>query len=104
MTLRSTLGAIVFETGGMLVNNGWIRHLESYSRALGRSLVEWNKVFGLGFEDGYPPCIVIGDDVIGGLFAINGGLLDQSNLGKVFYFSSEALQWEMLDIPRLSNT
>jgi hypothetical protein len=38
----------------------------------------------------------VADDVVGGFFAINGGQLGPE-LGSVFYFAPDSLQWECLD-------
>jgi hypothetical protein len=37
------MGAIIYETGGLLVDNGWIRILGSGHKKLDRNLPEWNK-------------------------------------------------------------
>src|SRR5262245_9307537 len=42
VTTRAPLGAIVYETGGILVDNGWIRILGSGHPRLPRSLPDWN--------------------------------------------------------------
>lgn len=49
VTTRSPMGSIVFETGGILVDSGWIRILGSGSDKLKRSLPEWN--LGKGFAE-----------------------------------------------------
>ena len=43
LSTRSPIGALVYETGGLLIDNGWIRVLGSGSRQLNRSLPAWNK-------------------------------------------------------------
>ena len=43
VTTRAPMGAIVYETGGLLVDNGWIRILGSGSVKLNRTLPDWNK-------------------------------------------------------------
>ena len=40
-----------------------------------------------------PGTILVGDDVLGGFFAINGGGLDGPR-GHVFYYSPDSLSWE----------
>jgi hypothetical protein len=97
VTSRSPMGAIVYMTGGLLVDNGWIRVLGSGSARLGRTLPEWNK--GKAFKDfGEPPIyLLIADDAMGGYFILNGGGLG-SDLGKVYYFSPDNLEYEPLDL------
>ncbi|MFW2177421.1 MULTISPECIES: DUF2625 domain-containing protein [unclassified Moraxella] len=91
VTTRSTLGAIIYETGGILINHGWLRILGSGSERLNRSLDTWNQQTQ---SDGF---LLIADDVVGGYFAINGGALE-GNLGDVFYFAPDTLAWESLNI------
>lgn len=68
VTTRSTLGALAFETGGLLIDGGWVRLLGSGHPRLPRSLAAWNA----GRSHGY---YLVGDDAAGGFFALNGGAL-----------------------------
>lgn len=97
VTTRSPMGSIVYMTGGLLVDSGWIRILGSGSDKLNRSLPEWNK--GKTFQDyGQPiPYLLIADDAIGGIFVLNGGGLG-SDLGKVYYLAPDNLEYEPLEI------
>lgn len=97
VTTRSPMGAIVYMTGGLLVDDGWIRILGSGNTKLNRSLPDWNKgktftVFGEA-----PSFLLIADDAIGGFYFLNGGGLGK-DLGKVYYFSPDNLEFEPLDI------
>jgi Protein of unknown function DUF2625 len=96
VTTRSPMGAIVLSTGGILIDDGWIRILGSGSPRLSRTLPEWNK--GKTFmEYGQPsPFYLVADDAIGGFFAVNGGGLGK-DAGKVYYLSPDNLEWEAMD-------
>lgn len=87
VTTRSPLGAIVYETGGILVDDGWLRILGSGSPALSRTLMGWNKGKQAGF-------LLVADDVMGGFYAINAGAFGQESLGKLYYFAPDNLHWE----------
>lgn len=87
VTTRSPMGAIIYETGGILVDNGWLRILGSGCPALNRSVMGWNK-------DKLPGMLLVADDVMGGFYAINGGAFGPETMGKVFYFAPDNLQWE----------
>lgn len=65
VTTRSPMGAVVYMTGGLLIDNGWIRILGSGSEKLNRSLPDWNK--GKAFKDfgQETPFLLIADDAIG---------------------------------------
>jgi hypothetical protein len=98
VTTRSPMGAIIYQTGGILVDNGWIRILGSGSERLDRSIMEWNK--NKSFKNiGDPPSfLLIADDVLGGFFALNAGGIEQSNIGKVYYFAPDNLTWESTEM------
>ena len=97
VTTRSPMGAIVYMTGGLLIDDGWIRILGSGNPKLNRTLPDWNK--GKSFKEfgEAPSFLLIADDVIGGFFLLNGGGLGK-DLGKVYYFSPDKLEYEPLDI------
>jgi len=97
ITTRSPMGAILYETGGILINGGWIRLLGSGSERLDRGMFQWNK--GKTFEDyGQPPAfLLVADDILGGLFAINGGAFGQDDLGQIYYLAPDTLSWEPMN-------
>lgn len=96
VTTRSPMGAVVYETGGILIDHGWLRFLGSGHPRLPRSPPEWNR--GRTWTDPQrpPPLLLVADDVVGGFFALNGGGLD-GPAGNAFYFAPDSLCWEDLD-------
>jgi hypothetical protein len=98
MTTRSPMGAIVHESGGMLVDSGWLRILGSGGERLRRSLPQWNKqLFPDLYQDFGPGALLlVADDVLGGLFAVNGGAFGKNS--HVYYFAPDSLAWESLAI------
>ena len=97
ITTRSPMGAILYETGGILINGGWIRLLGSGGERLDRGMFQWNK--GKTFENyGEPPAyLLVADDILGGLFAINGGAFGQEGLGQMYYLAPDTLSWEPMN-------
>lgn len=97
VTTRSLMGAIIYETGGLLIEGGWIRILGSGSERMKRSLPQWNK--GKTFSEyGEPaPYLLVADDAVGGLFALNGGYLG-ADKGNMYYFYPDSLEWEPMEI------
>ena len=97
ITTRSPMGAILYETGGILINGGWIRLLGSGCERLDRGMFQWNK--GKTFEQyGQPPAyLLVADDILGGLFAINGGAFGQDDLGQIYYLAPDTLSWEPMN-------
>lgn len=88
VTTRSTLGAVAYETGGIVVDGGWLRILGSGHPRLQRTLPDWNE----GKADGF---YLVADDVVGGFYAINGGSLGDE-LKNVYYFAPDTLGWESM--------
>lgn len=97
VTTRSPMGAIIYMTGGILIDDGWIRIIASGSPKLNRDLPEWNK--GKSFKDhgNIPGFYLVADDVIGGFFALNGGALGK-DAGRIYYFAPDTLEFEALDM------
>ncbi|NBH74525.1 DUF2625 domain-containing protein [Rodentibacter pneumotropicus] len=96
MPTSSPMGAVIYETGGILIHYGWLRILGSGSFQLPRGLMDWN--FSKSFKESgeKPQYLLVADDVIGGYFALNGGSLGE-NLGKIYYFSPKDLVWHNLN-------
>ncbi|MDB6063873.1 MAG: hypothetical protein JWR26_81 [Pedosphaera sp.] len=90
VTTRSTIGAIAYETGGVLVDGGWLRFLGSGHPKITRTLPDWNQ----GRSSGY---YLVADDVVGGFFAINGGAFG-ADTKKMYYWAPDSLEWEALGI------
>lgn len=97
VTTRSLMGAIIYETGGILVDDGWIRILGSGSEKMNRTLSEWNKGKTFGEYGEIPPYLFVADDAIGGLYAINGGFLGK-DAGNIYYFDPQSLEWFAMEI------
>jgi len=93
VSTRSPMGAIVYETGGILVDHGWLRYLGSGHERLQRTLPGWNaSLFGNDRS-----LYLFADDALGGFFALNGGALGGDH-GKVYYLPFDNLDWEPLDL------
>ncbi|HEX7866173.1 MAG TPA: DUF2625 domain-containing protein [Variovorax sp.] len=90
VTTRSTMGAVAYETGGLLIDHGWLRVLGSGHPKLIRNIVDWNKERSSGF-------LLVADDVVGGFFALNGGGLGD-DAGAMYYWAPDTLAWESLEI------
>lgn len=91
VTTRSPMGAIVYQSAGLLVDCAWLRILGAGGHPrLGRSLPGWNEGRSSGFY-------LVADDVVGGFFAINGGALGDDQ-GKIYYYAPDALRWEPCDL------
>ena len=91
----STLGSVIYNTGGIMVDNGWIRILGSGSERLNRSVPEWNKGKTLKEFGDQPGYLLVADDAVGGFFAINYGEFG-SDLKNVYYLAPNSLNWESI--------
>lgn len=98
MTTRSTMGAIAYKTGGILIDDGWIRLLGSGHPKLSRSLPDWNMGKTLQEYGEKPSWWLMADDALGGFFAVNGGYFGRDTLSSVYYLAPDTLEWESLDM------
>ena len=96
VTTRSPMGAVIFNTGGLLVDHGWLRILGSGHPRLSRSLPDWNFSCGMQESDTPPPWVLVADDVVGGFFALDGGRFG-GDKPAVWYFAPDVLEWENTD-------
>ncbi|WP_394841932.1 DUF2625 domain-containing protein [Pendulispora brunnea] len=97
VTTRSPMGAIAYETGGILIDGGWLRILGAGCPELPRSIADWNGVTAQATPHRLPGACLVGDDVVGGFFAVNGGGL-KGKRGNVFYLAPDTLRWEDMDL------
>lgn len=96
VTTRSHLGALAYSTGGVLVDS-WLRIYGGGSEQLPRRLAAPGSSFTVPPSDATAAgMILVGDDVAGGFFALDGGVL--GNPGKIHYLAPDALEWEDLEI------
>jgi hypothetical protein len=90
VSTRSLLGALAYDTGGILLDHGWLRFLGSGHLRLPRRLDQWNKDRASGF-------FLVADDAAGGFFALNGGALGDDT-GSMYYWGPDVLEWEPLEL------
>jgi hypothetical protein len=93
VTDGSVLGAVILNTGGVLVDHGWLRLLGSGGGNL-PGVDEANRLSGSA-----PPTgpMLIGHDVIGGRFSINDGSLP-GEPGEIVYWAPDSLRSEPLGL------
>ena len=98
ITENSTLGTLLKYTNGILVKNKILRLFGSGSSDWTDSIKDWNNFPNkIVFDDIPSGCLLIGYDLYGGFFAINGGFFGK-DLRNVFYFAPDSMQWENLNI------
>jgi len=86
----SFLGAFARNTSGVIVDDGWLRLLGGSSSADGLPGLDQASAATTGL-------LVIAIDVLGGVFALDGGALGTGN-GSVHHFSVDSLSWEDLEL------
>jgi len=89
VTTRSVLGAAAWHSAGMLLDHGWLRLTGGVGSGL-PDLLEVNEARLTSAAP--PPYLVIGLDVLGGRFAVNGGALP-CDPGEVAYFGPDTRDW-----------
>lgn len=95
VTTRSMLGTLAYETGGMSIADGLVRLLGSSAK---RSIVRTAIIAGCPLDGSYPDMIIVGDDVFGGLFALNGGRFGAERQGQVFHLAADDTVWVSLGV------
>ena len=93
VTTKSPMGALVYGSGGLLIDNGWLRIAGSGHPRLPRDPVSWTQRPEFAGVRALP----IADDVAGGIFALNGGDLGEDT-GCVYYFAPDTLNGESLEV------
>ncbi|SMC59254.1 DUF2625 family protein [Lentzea albidocapillata] len=101
VTARSLLGAVVLNSGGLVLHHGWLRVYGGSGGELA-GLAEVNG-FPAEVDPAWaPPAgLVVGHDVLGGEFALNG--MDPARSGRpgepgqIVYFAPDTLEWETFD-------
>jgi hypothetical protein len=96
VTTRNVLGALVHQTGGLLVDEGWLRHLGGGCAGL-PDVATANGIDAHGRPTVVPGALVIAHDVLGGRFAVNVTSLPGDE-GEVHYFAPDTLRWEPLEV------
>lgn len=95
VTVGSVLGAVIYETGGVFVDHGWLRILGSGHDRLPRTVPGWNLGRTIQKEGASPPFLLVADDIVGGFYAVDDGGLGGTP-GHIHYFAPDTLRWESL--------
>ena len=90
VTTRSPMGALALESGGILVDDGWLRFLGGTEPGQ-VGLRTWNGLLP-NSKPLVPGALIVAIDVVGGLFAINDEAFT-SGRGHVWYFGPDTLDW-----------
>jgi hypothetical protein len=91
VTTHSIPGSLIYHTGGILIDHGWIRILGSGNEAFPRDVHSWNS------ESNGSGLYLIADDVAGGIYAINGGEFS-GEMNAIYYWAPDSMEWEDLEL------
>lgn len=95
ITSKSALGSIVLNTTGIVIDN-WIRIL-GHDNDINRGVLSFNSIGENGVATKIDKMLIVADDVVGGLFALNAGKFSEG-VGEVWYFAPDTLEWESLEM------
>ena len=93
VTTRSPMGAIAFETGGLIIDHGWLRVLGSGGLGMEGDLARWNGLTARPLVEAFDGAMIVAHDVLGGFFALDGGALGEGK-GGTFYLAPDTLEWQ----------
>lgn len=96
VSTRSYLGAIAYETGGIVFEHGWLTLLGAGAQGIFGSLASWN---GLSAAEGTAPLpgmLIVAYDAAGGFFGLDAGRFGQS--GHIYYYAPDAQEWETTEL------
>ncbi|MCP4306260.1 MAG: DUF2625 family protein [bacterium] len=93
VTDGSVLGGLAINSGGVLVDHGWLRLLGSGHPTMA-GIHEANGLTGNAAPSGP---LLVGYDAIGGRFVINDGTLS-GEPGEMVFWAPDALAWEPLGV------
>lgn len=93
VTTRSPLGALAFQTGGVLVDHRFVRVFGGGCSAFEGDLARWNGLGGRPLTDRFDGAMLVAHDALGGFFAIDGGALGAGK-GHAYYLAPDTLSWE----------
>ena len=92
---NSVLGVVVLYTEGIYIDN--------WSRVIGQrgkhhnGIIEYNSEQMHGNSDCLTGMVVVAQDIVGGIFAINKSKFSEGHK-KIWYFAPDTLEWECLDM------
>lgn len=89
----SPIGSIIYGSGGIMVDHGWLRILGSGCERMQRSLPEWNKGKTYSHYGDKSNFLLIADDAIGGFFAVNTTGSTPRDPYNVYYYGPNSLTW-----------
>ncbi|WP_332651500.1 DUF2625 family protein [Lysinibacillus sp. 54212] len=95
ITSKSALGSIILNTSGIVIDN-WIRIL-GHDSNINRGILSYNSIGENGVATKVDKMLIVADDVVGGLFALNAGAFSEGK-GEVWYFAPDTLVWESLEM------
>lgn len=95
ITSKSALGSIILNTAGIVIDN-WIRIL-GHDNNTNRGILSYNSIGENGVATKIDKMLIVADDVIGGIFALNAGKFTE-RIGEVWYFAPDTLEWVPLEM------
>ncbi len=95
VTTRSPMGAIAFETNGLLADHGWLRLFGGAGPRMEGDLARWNGLGPRPLVEAFEGALLVAHDAIGGFFALDGGALGDGK-GHTFYLAPDTLEWQPL--------
>ncbi|WP_238649942.1 DUF2625 family protein [Paenibacillus piscarius] len=96
VSTKSYLGAVAYETGGIVFEHGWLTLLGAGAEGICGSLASWNGLEETQDIQALPGLLVVAYDAAGGFFGLDTGRFGQS--GHIYYYAPDAQVWENTEL------
>lgn len=96
VSTKSYLGAIAYETGGIIFEHGWLTLLGAGGEGVYGSLTSWNGLADSPDIPALPGMLIVAYDAAGGFFGLDVGRFGKT--GHIYYFAPDTLEWESTEL------
>lgn len=96
VTNHSPLGALAYDTGGIVIDDGFLRIFGSGSLRVPQNVSQWNGRMPAGSKHRLNDALIVAVDVLGGFFALNIGAFPGGR--NIFYLAPDDLVWDDLQL------
>ena len=91
------MGALAYGCDGIVIDGGWLRVLGFGCEQTKRGIYTFSLSKSFHEAEQMPSYLLVADDVLGGFFAVNGGVFGDK-ASNVFYYAPDSGGWEDMQL------